>query len=215
MEKNILETIIISKIHIVCTVNNIKKKYPVKFRYQDSKLSFFAGELPTNFVKPKKKIPAEIVVYTPNGVYKSDTVLMDCNMTFNEMLYTVKTCTRWDFIQLRRSTRKMTELPLTLKFNDGFEIKTTSYDLSLGGISFFSSTKISSIYTKISGILTIEMPKEVSYEYPDGKIVVEAKYVRALEEINGHFGETLYMWKFMNLPAELEENLKYFLIKLN
>ena len=97
--------------------------------------------------------------------------------------------------------------------DDGFLIEATTHDLSLGGISFISDKPFSSIYKKISGILTLELPKNTLINFPDGKMSVETKFVR--ETLFGNFGETLYSFKFIGVKLEDEEILKNFLLRLN
>lgn len=128
-------------------------------------------------------------------------------------MYEVSIPSRWDFTQLRSSSRKEVELPVKISFNDGFLIEATTHDLSLGGISFISDKPFSSIYKKISGILTLELPKNTLINFPDGKMSVETKFVR--ETPFGNFGETLYSFKFIGVKLEDEEILKNFLLRLN
>ena len=216
MQQNILKDSNITKIYLIyINANGIKKKEAVKLRFMDSKECYFAANTPVNFVKPKRKSQAEINVYTTDGIYKTKVTIIDTNLSLREVIYNVSIPKTWDFIQLRSSTRKLVKLPVKIKFNDGFEIQTSTYDLSLGGLSFFSEKSFSSIYKKISGILTLEIPKTEIINFPDGELVVETKFVREKSEIENHFGETLYIFKFMNLPKENELILKNFLMKLD
>ena len=189
------------------------KKIQVKLRFMDSKEGYFAAPTPRGFVKPKRKIPAELNVYTTDGVYKTKVTLLDSNMSLNEVMYEVSIPNKWDFVQLRSSSRKEVELPVKISFNDGFLIEAKTHDLSLGGISFISDKPFSSIYKKISGILTLELPKNTLINFPDGKMSVETKFV--LETPFGNFGETLYSFKFIGVKLEDEEILKNFLLRLN
>lgn len=206
MQQNILRDSNITKIYLIYVNNGSKKKESVSLRFIDKKECYFAAPTPVKFDKPKKKIPAELNVYTTDGVYKTKVTLIDCNMSLREIMYEVSIPNSWDYIQLRASSRKLAALPVTIKFNDGF---------SINGVSFFSKETISSIYKRISGILTLELPKDTLINFPDGKMTVEAKFVREKSEIENHFGEQLYIFKFVNISYDDENILKNFLIKLN
>ncbi len=215
MQHNILRDSNITKIYLIYVNNGARKKEVVKLRFMDNKECYFAAQTPIKFDKPKKKIPAEINVFTSDGVYKTKVTLLDTNLSLREILYEVSIPKTWDFVQLRASTRKLVELPVSIKFNDGFVINATSYDLSLGGISFFTKENISSIYKKISGILTLELPKNTLFNFQDGKLTVETKFVREKDNIEDHFGEQLIIFKFINVSPDDEFVLKNFLIKLD
>ena len=46
-------------------------------------------------------------------------------------------------------------------------------------------------------------------------MVVEAKFVREKSEIEDHYGEYLYIFRFMNLSKDDELILKNFLMKID
>ncbi len=215
MQHNILKDSNITKIFLIYVNNGSRKKETVKLRFMDNKECYFVAPTPVKFEKPKKKIPAELNVYTSDGVYKTKVTLIDTNMSLREVLYEVSIPKSWDFIQLRASSRKLIELPVSIKFNDGYSINATTYDLSLGGISFFSKESISSIYKKISGILTLELPKDTLINFPDGKMTVETKFVREKFDIENHFGEQLVIFKFIGMLPDDEMILKNFMLKLD
>lgn len=215
MQQNILRESNITKIYLIYVDNGSRKKISVNLRFMDNKECYFSGSTQPNFVKPKKKIPAELHVFTSDGVYKTKVTLIDTNMSLREIVYEVSIPKNWDFIQLRKSSRKVVELPVNIKFNDGYEINIKTYDLSLGGISFFMKDSLSSIYKKVSGILTLELPKDNIINFPDGKMTVETKFVREKDLIEEHYGEHFYIFKFVGLPPEAEMILKNFLIKLD
>lgn len=216
MQQNILRDSNITKIYLIyINQNGIKKKEAVKLRFMDNKECYFAANAPINFVKPKKKTQADINVYTTDGIYKTKVTIYDSNLSLREVLYNVSIPKTWDFVQLRGSTRKLVELPVKINFNDGFEISAKTFDVSLGGVAFFSDKTFSSIYKKISGILTLEIPKTEIINFPDGKMVVEAKFVREKSEIEDHYGEYLYIFRFMNLSKDDELILKNFLMKID
>lgn len=216
MQQNILRDSNITKIYLIY-VNTLgaKKRESVKLRFMDKNECYFAADVSPNFSKPKRKIPAELHVYTTDGVYKTKITLIDTNMSLEEVMYEVSIPKTWDYTQLRSSSRKLVKLPVIIKFNDGYEIEAETYDLATGGISFFSTEQISSIYKKISGILTLRLPKETIINFPDGQMRVETRFVREKTDIENHFGETLYIFRFINMLPEDDMVLKNFLIKLN
>ena len=216
MQQNILRDSNITKIYLIYVNKKRKKKREsVKLRFMDKNECYFVADVPPNFSKPKRKIPAELHVYTTDGVYKTKITLIDTNMSLEEVMYEVSIPKTWDFTQLRSSSRKLVKLPVIIKFNDGYEIEAETYDLATGGISFFSTEQISSIYKKISGILTLRLPKETIINFPDGQMRVETRFVREKTDIENHFGETLYIFRFINMLPEDDMVLKNFLIKLN
>ena len=213
MQHNILRDSNVTKIYLMYIDGGARKKIQVKLRFMDSKEGYFAAPTPRGFVKPKRKIPAELNVYTTDGVYRTKVTLLDSNMSLNEVMYEVSIPNKWDFVQLRSSSRKEVELPLKITFNDGFTIETKTHDLSLGGISFVSKESFNSIYKKISGILTFALPNNVLINFPDGKMTTEAKYVRESEP--NDFGEVLYSFKFCSIKPEDEDVLKNYLLRLD
>ncbi len=216
MQHNILRDTEVTKIYLVyLDSNSVKRKESVKLRFMDNKECYFAGVMPVNFVKPKKKTSAELIVYTEDGVYKSNVVIKESNLSLRDIIYTVSIPQKWDFIQYRNSSRKKVQLPLVIKFKDDFIITAQTEDLSLGGISFFSNQNVSSIYKKISGILTLEFPQDLIINFPDSRLVVETKFVREKLNVENHYGEVLYVYKFLSLNSDEQMILKNFLMKLN
>ena len=214
MQQNILRNAGVTKIFLIYVENGSRKKMEVSLKFMDDKQCYFSTSIVGVFEKPKKKIDAELKVYTVDGVYATNVKLLDSNFSLNEIMFEVSAPKTWNYVQLRSSTRKNVELPLTIKFNDGFVIQAQSYDLSLGGISFFSKEEINSIYKKISGILSFELPKSTIINFPDGKLITETKFVREVKDIEYHYDEKLYVFKFMSVSPENREILKNFLIQL-
>lgn len=213
MQQNILRESNVTKIYLIYKDNGMRKKYAVKLRFMDNKECYFATDLPIQFSKPKRKTPIELNVYTIDGIYKTEITLIDTSVSLNEVLFEVSIPKKWNFIQLRQSTRKEIQLPLTITFNDGFTINATTIDLSLGGVAFYVQQDISSIYKKLSGILTLELPKNTIINFSEGKLVVETKFVR--EKLLIDEGKILYSFKFIGISLEDETVLKNFLIGLN
>ncbi len=215
MQHNILRDSNITKIYLIYVENGSKKRFQVSLRFIDQKECYFATSTPVGFSKPKRKTPAEIKVYTQDGIYETEVSLLESQTSLREVLFEVSIPKNWKFTQLRQSSRKLVSLPFSIKYNDGFVIENQTYDLSLGGISFLSDKPIQSIYKKISCIVTIEMPKENIINFPDGKLVAEAKYCREIFDVEQFDEKTFYAFKFVNLSAEDAEILKSYLLRLN
>ena len=216
MQQNILRESNITKIFLIYMNNGSRKREDVTLRFMDNKECYFSSNTSFQaFNKPKKKTPAEINVFTPDGVYKTTVTIVDTNVSLTEILYQVSIPKTWDFIQMRASTRKRIELPIEIKFNDGFNIEAVSYDLSLGGVSFYCKEPLSSIYKKITGILTLKLPQNTIIDFPEGAMTVETKFVREKPGAEGHYGQQLLIFKFLNIPAEEQIVLKNFLIKID
>ncbi|MCM1004092.1 MAG: PilZ domain-containing protein [Candidatus Gastranaerophilales bacterium] len=215
MQNNILRDSNITKIFLIYTQpNGLKKKVNVKLRYMGDKECYFAGAVTPNFMKPKRKSPVEIFVYTTDGVYKATVKILDTNLNLNEIMYQVEIPKTWNFTQLRQGSRKNVVLPGSLKFNDGFEISFETFDLSVGGFSFLTEEKISSIHQRFSAIGTIEFPAELLINYPDRKLIAEVKFVRNKEDIEGEFGKTFFAMKFVQLTQDEQMILKNYLLSL-
>lgn len=215
MERNILKESEVTKIYLSYQENGIKKRHLVSLRFMDLKDCYFATPMPQNFKKPKNKTPIEIVVYTTDGVYTTHVSLIESNISMSDVLFSVTIPKSWDFKQWRQSTRKRISINFSLKYNDGFEIVGTTYDISIGGISFITDQRISSVYEKMTCIASIQTPDNLIINFPDKKLVTEAKFVRKKENF-GEYGSdgTLYAFKFIQLSGEEESILKGFLLSI-
>lgn len=193
-----------------------KQVVRVKLRFIDTRQAYFSAPPPINFVKPKRKTPAEIKVFTVDGVYKTDIFINDTQVNLTEVLFEVSVPKLWEYVQQRSSSRNRVSLPVKIKYNDGFEIETATFDIALGGIAFYSRDAISSIYKKLPAVLTMELPKSMWIKNPDCKIVVETCFVRERieEEDEEHFHQFLYSYKFVNLPKDAENTLRELLLQI-
>lgn len=215
MQQNILKESNITKIFLnYTTTAGIKKKLRVKMKYMDNKNCYFFSDIPENFVKPKPRTNCDLVVYTPDGIYKASVKLVDSSLSLNGIMWEVNIPKTWNFVQLRSGTRKNTDLSGSLKFNDGYEISFQTNDLSIGGFSFFSKERIATNYQRFSCICTLNFPKESFINFPDSKLITEAKFVRTKENIEDHLDEFLYGLKFIKLTNDEHLILKNYLLKL-
>ena len=216
MHDNILRDSLVTKIFLTYTEEGKKQVIRLKLRFMDNLQAYFSAITPENYVKPKRRTPAEIKVYTVDGIYKTTVTINDISATYNELFFEVSLPKIYEFIQNRSSSRNRTELPITIKYNDGFEINTNTFDLAIGGLAFYSPTPISSIYKKLPAVLTLTLPTTVWTKTVDPKVVLETVFVRETfeEEAEDHFGEYFYSFKFINLPKDIENMLKDYLINI-
>lgn len=206
MQENILRDSLVTHIFLSYMEAGKKQVVRVKLRFIDTRQAYFSAPPPINFVKPKRKTPAEIKVFTVDGVYKTDIFINDTQVNLTEVLFEVSVPKLWEYVQQRSSSRNRVSLPVKIKYNDG----------ALGGIAFYSRDAISSIYKKLPAVLTMELPKSMWIKNPDCKIVVETCFVRERieEEDEEHFHQFLYSYKFVNLPKDAENTLRELLLQI-
>ncbi len=214
MRKNLLRDPNVSSMFIAYTSENKKYKKPARVFFFDTEECYFATEISLDFNKPKKKTPAEIIVYTEEGVYRSKVKIMDTSVSGFDLLYITELPKQWSYAQLRTSTRKAVSIPFIIKFNDGFEINTTTYDLALGGISFYSNKPIPDNYTKFHAELTMKLPDIPSIKFESKVMDCVSKFLR-IHKTSGETGEDRYVFKFINLSESDKLFLKNFLIYID
>ena len=190
MQENILSDSLVTHIFLSYMEAGKKQVVRVKLRFIDTRQAYFSAPPPINFVKPKRKTPAEIKVFTVDGVYKTDIFINDTQVNLTEVLFEVSVPKLWEYVQQRSSSRNRVSLPVKIKYNDGFEIETATFDIALGGIAFYSRDAISSIYKKLPAVERIE------------------------EEDEEHFHQFLYSYKFVNLPKDAENTLRELLLQI-
>ena len=213
MNDNILRTKDCVKIYInYVNDKGLSRKKQVTVRYVDLQTCYLAMPLPSVIERPKPKSKAGLVVYTTDGVYNSEVVIMGTEVTLNEFFYEVSLPKTWHYKQLRNGSRKDIELPLTLKFEDGFEIMATTTDLSVGGVSFKTTQRISTIYHKLKCEMIIQLPNDLLINCADGKLICNATFVRLRENFN--IDEKIYAFRFLNLSKENSEVLQNYLMHL-
>ena len=67
----------ITKVYLSFLDKGKKFKYETQVRFVDAKESYLAISTPVDFEKPTRRIPVEVVVYTPDGVFKANTVIFN------------------------------------------------------------------------------------------------------------------------------------------
>ena len=204
MQENILRDSLVTHIFLSYMEAGKKQVVRVKLRFIDTRQAYFSAPPPINFVKLQNKINI------------TDIFINDTQVNLTEVLFEVSVPKLWEYVQQRSSSRNRVSLPVKIKYNDGFEIETATFDIALGGIAFYSRDAISSIYKKLPAVLTMELPKSMWIKNPDCKIVVETCFVRERieEEDEEHFHQFLYSYKFVNLPKDAENTLRELLLQI-
>lgn len=218
MQQNILKASNVTKIFLKFTDGkNHKRKEAVKLRYMDNKSCYFAGQTVINFAKPRWRAKAEIIVYTPDGIYSSIVIIKEADFSLNNIMYKLDIPKTWKFTQLRSGSRKVVALPLKIKFNDGLEISGETYDLSIGGFSLLSSQELSTIHTRFACTCSIQFPKDAIINFPNGILETDTIYVRqkALEQGYNIEEQRLICFRFKNLSQDNAMILKNFLMKID
>ncbi len=213
MQKNILRKSDVSTIYLVFT-DGMRKKQEVSLRFMDDKECYLSMPASQQFVKPKKKMAANLIAYTVDGVYTADVKIMDTMQSTNEIMYIVNIPKGWKYTQLRASTRKEVHIPFSIKFNDGYEIKGETENLSLGGIAFYYQDTIPSMYQKLNGVLTFKLPDNVILNFEHGELNVETKFLRSIRSEEYMRDDICYVYKFLSMSHEDINVLKSFLIYL-
>ena len=218
MQENILRSSNVTKIFIEFSDGkNYKRKESVTVKYVDNKSCYFSGPVPSaHFTKPKWRTKANIIVYTPEGVYKTTVIIRDVDFSLNNVLYRLDLPKKWDFKQLRSGSRKKIKLPLVIVFNDGLTIEAETFDLSVGGFSFVGEHNFSTLHTRFASNCKIVFPKDLIMNFPDQTLEKECIYVRkkAIVDDYEHIGQNLYCFKFLKLSPDETMVLKNFLLKL-
>ena len=202
-------------VYLFYMVKGVRKRFQVALRYMDKKECFFSHGFNINFEEPKDKIPATIIAYTKEGVYSANVKLLTTSISTREILYNLTMPSKWDFKQLRGSTRKECNLPLIIRYDDGMEITSVTRDISLGGVSFIQDEEIPSIYESKICELELELPDDLAVNFPGNKLVTPAKYTRKKSRKNEYGSEyTIVAYKFLGLNSQEKIIMKNFLINI-
>lgn len=202
MNKDLLNE---KNIKIVLTYNssNSINSYPVTVRFNDSKECVLSTPLPAYFEKPRPKTKAVLEVKTKQGVFKSDVVLNDCSTSLKEVTFFVKPSNVWNTTELRRNLRLNIELPLSIKYNDDYEISSTTTNISAYGFKFYSNEKLSEPYKTSVAKATINLP--------NGEIfTADIKYIRS-DSADIYNEEPSLVYKFLNLSMSQTMTLNNFI----
>ena len=205
MAQNILRKDNEAKILLTYTLNGRRVRQEVTLRYSDDNESYFAMLMPINFIKPKNKTDIEITYRSSVGVLFAVTKLIDCNMSLNEIIFTVKTPKTWEDRESRRSKRKGTGFPVTIKIND-YEFDTESYDFSTGGVSVVATCDLTDSQKSPIADITLKFNE-------DSPLTIQGKFLRekdVYDEENIH----LYVYKFINISNYTNLIMKNYLLSI-
>ena len=205
MAGNILRRGNDAKILLTYYLNGRRVRQDVTIRYSDDDESYFAMPMPVNFVKPKNKSDIEITYRSSVGVLFAATKLVDCNMSLQEIIFTVKTPKIWEDRESRRSKRKETKFPVTIKINDA-EYKTESYDFATGGVSVVANMDLSDSQKQLFADVTLEFNK-------GEPITVQGKFVRE-KDVYAEENIHLYVYKFLNVSNFTNLIIKNYLLSI-
>lgn len=210
MEGNILLDSNISKIILSYSEHGIEHKYTTAIRNMDSKNCYLAILSETDFVLPTKKTKAQLIVYTSAGVYIGNTEILGTKTQNNEIHFQISIPAKYDSIQCRSSERIHTEFPVSIKYDDNFVINSTSYDLSMGGFTFYLKEEIPSAYKKLNPIVKIQFPANLMLDFHHGQLIAETKYLRKLTVAD----KDLYAFKFVGLQNHDKYALEQYLTSI-
>lgn len=178
-------------------------KYDVMIRYSDKEESYFSTPFPINFTKPKPKTKIEITYRSSIGVLYAETKLIDCCLSMNEIMFTVKTPTYWEDRESRRSRRKECNIPVTVEYS-GYKFESESYDIATGGISFIAPEDMPDTYKNL--------PATVSLKFaPDNVVTVTGKFIRE-KELGGDDSVKLFVYKFTHVSSLTRMTIKNYMI---
>ena len=207
MQERLLKDKENTKIYLIYT-DGVKQKLEATYRYMDKNHFYLAALTPTNFNKPRKNCPAEIIAYRTEGVYKTTVKIIDVHFSINELVFLVTIPTKWDFAQLRSSSRKQVDLHFSMSFEDGFKIEAEMHDLSLNGFSFVVDSPLTSLYKQVNADLVIDLPQR----FKKNQITVQAKYKRDYPITINLSDKFCYVYQFNDLSSEDKEILKILLM---
>lgn len=213
MQTNILKSSDVNSIFLVYTEKYSRKKFQATLRFLDTKECYLSTAVPIGFEKPKRKQDAEIVAYTEDGVYKTSVKIMDTSYNNQEVMFITQLPSEWKYTQMRQSTRKKVKAPLKISFNDNFTINAETYDISLGGASFYTESEIPELYKKIPGIIKIELPSNSYVDISSTNIFAETKFLR-MHNNKKKPDDKRYVYSFINLDDAQYLSLKNYIIRL-
>lgn len=187
----------IIKISLKYTINNNLKKIFVDLFFEDSKLLYFTPSNGSVSLSDKisKKINAELVVYTQNGLFVANVVIKESNYSIDSgYQYIIVPPKKFDFIQLRLSNRENFVVPIKLMLEDEIIVDTVSLDFSTNGVAFLINNPLAPVYKKF--------PCNMQINLFDLTLDLTVKYVREMRDLESFGDNILCAFKFLNLTCE-------------
>ncbi len=216
MRENILRETAATHVYLNYTRFGTKQVHKLKLYFIDREYAYFASKkLQEDFVPLNKGTPAEILVYTVDGFYKTNVYINSTQQDTNEILFEVSIPKTWEFTQRRNGSRCNISMEVNIKYNDDFEINAITNDIALDGVSFYLKDKINVIYEKLPAIITVKLPSSCWIKNPSCKIYTETQFVRKRieEDDKEHYQQYLYAYQFMKLSPEEKASLKELLLQ--
>ena len=198
MNTNMLKNPRITSINLLYFDGTKHLHFPVSIRFSDDKESYLATELSEKFIKPKKNTVATIILYTNAGVYTGTTKIFDTTLSsFSQITFSVNTPQKWNFKRLNLVVRKKLKLPFCIKFNDGYEIKGITYEMSEEDMTFKVKDDIPDLYTRFTAKLTVELQEGENAD----KMYADVKFSKTEEDTNFNNGEKFYIFKIVDISS--------------
>ena len=206
MDINVLKRKNLIAVYLVFE-DGYKKQLKVNVHFLDKEICYLETELWDNFKKPRKNQKAEIHTYTMNGIYIGKTKFIDTTMTLQKVIFTLIIPQKWEYTQTRSSIRKHAALPFSIKYNDGYEVKGETSDISSGGISFALDEPILPLYYRFNADISIDIPNNGLDDSKTMCIKSETRFLREQEQDK----KVLYIYRFINMDSHNLNILKLFL----
>lgn len=216
MQEDILSSQYVVKLVINYTDGNgLKRKELVTTHYSDQKRCYFLCTYPANFKKPRWRARAEIITYTPGGVYKTTTIIRDTSISNEQLMIETDLPKTWEFKQLRAGTRKNIKLPVKITFADENKLEANTESISVSGFTLISNIKLTTTQMSFLSKCSIQIPEEEGKWFENNKLETSVKYVRQVSitgiySLENHYK---YSFKFVNLSKEQSLNLKKYILQ--
>ena len=185
-----------------------KKQVKVNIHFLDKDICYLETDLwDNNFKKPKSNQNAELLVYTVNGIYTGKTKIIDTTLSLQKVMFSLSTPSKWTLTQARTSIRKVISLPFIIKYEDGYEIKGETIDISSGGISFALTEPILPMYYKFNAKINIDISSTKLKNSENNDIKSTVKYLRKISSDKA----TTYVYRFITMDSFSTNILKLLL----
>ena len=211
MINNVLKSDDIRKIVLKYFYNKSYYEYTVKLHFVDQADCYLSTEFTPDYEKLTKTVNAELLVYTPRGIFSSKVKIHETSATLKEVTFTIFTPQEWTTIQNRNGKRVPMGLSSVLEFNDGFKIDAITEDVAPNGISFYYPNVLKDKYKQEICKITVQFPDGTFGKNTSGTLIRDAKFLREKIIYKGGSTKFLYVFKYTNLKIIEREYLKQFL----
>ena len=198
-----------AKITLTYVEDNVEKNYDLTARYVDKDECYLTMLAPPLFEKPELKKKAEIRIATSLGVFTTNTVILDCDTTFDYILFVLKTPKNYNHKEFRISARINAKFPINVKYEDEYSVDATVCNLSSSGVAFIRDSRVPDSYKNKVADIQLFLPYE---DKEDSVIHLKGKLVRQ-KEVKYTYSDIVIAYKFSNLGSKKAE-LKSFIKKI-